>query len=214
MRGGGCWVCLVGGRKQEKERSYRIGVGMRASGQPSAPARAGVVLATLILAAGIANINLAVANVAMPDIGQAFKASQTTIDLIAVDYLLGLAASVLYLGAVGDRYGRKLAPFAAFVVDAARAGETTWRNPTQYHLHGHPPRGVGLRCRWCRRRHLVPALDPRLRRSGRSRGRGGHLWHSMSRADVKEFGDLIDASRPPSSSAAGARSRQPSRWIS
>ena len=61
---------------------------------------------------------------------------------------------------------------------------------------------------------LFPALDPRLRRSGRSRGRGGHLWHSMSRADVKEFGDLIDASRPPSSSAAGARSRQPSRWIS
>jgi len=116
---------------------------MRASGQPSAPARAGVVLATLILAAGIANINLAVANVAMPDIGQAFKASQTAIDLIAVGYSLGLAASVLYLGAIGDRYGRKLAPFAAFVVDAARAGETTWRNPTQYHLHGHPATGRG-----------------------------------------------------------------------
>src|SRR4051794_24572272 len=29
------------------------------------------------------------------------------IDLIAVGYSLGLAASVLYLGAVGDRYGRK-----------------------------------------------------------------------------------------------------------
>ena len=39
-----------------------------------------MVLATLILAAGIANINLAVANVALPDIGQAFKASQTAID--------------------------------------------------------------------------------------------------------------------------------------
>jgi EmrB/QacA subfamily drug resistance transporter len=67
-----------------------------------------VVLATLILAAGIANINLAVANVALPDIGQAFRASQTAIDLIAVGYSLGLAASVLYLGAIGDRYGRKL----------------------------------------------------------------------------------------------------------
>lgn len=81
---------------------------MQAGGQPSAPARAGLVLTTLILAAGVANINLAVANVALPDIGKAFNASQTALDLIAVGYSLGLAASVLYLGAVGDRYGRKL----------------------------------------------------------------------------------------------------------
>ena len=65
-------------------------------------------MTTLILAAGIANINLAVANVALPDIGKAFTASQTALDLVAVGYSLGLAASVLYLGAVGDRYGRKL----------------------------------------------------------------------------------------------------------
>jgi EmrB/QacA subfamily drug resistance transporter len=49
-----------------------------------------------------------VANVALPDIGKAFDSSQTTLDLIAVGYSLGLAASVLYLGAIGDRYGRKL----------------------------------------------------------------------------------------------------------
>ena len=48
------------------------------------------------------------ANVALPDIGKAFDSSQTALDLIAVGYSLGLAASVLYLGAVGDRYGRKL----------------------------------------------------------------------------------------------------------
>ncbi len=71
------------------------------------PKRAGLVLATLIGVAGVANLNLAVANVALPDIGQAFDAGQTTVDLIAVGYSLGLAASVLYLGAVGDRYGRK-----------------------------------------------------------------------------------------------------------
>ncbi len=71
------------------------------------PKRAGLVLATLILVAGVANLNLAVANVALPDIGQAFDAGQTAVDLIAVGYSLGLAASVLYLGAVGDRYGRK-----------------------------------------------------------------------------------------------------------
>ena len=45
---------------------------------------------------------------ALPYIGKAFDSSQTTLDLIAVGYSLGLAASVLYLGAIGDRYGRKL----------------------------------------------------------------------------------------------------------
>jgi MFS family permease len=56
----------------------------------------------------VANLNLSVANVALPDIGQAFDSSQVTLNLIAVGYSLGLAASVLYLGAIGDRYGRKL----------------------------------------------------------------------------------------------------------
>jgi MFS transporter, DHA2 family, multidrug resistance protein len=71
------------------------------------PKRAGLVLAALILVAAVANLNLAVANVALPDIGKAFGASQTTLNLVAVGYSLGLATSVLYLGALGDRYGRK-----------------------------------------------------------------------------------------------------------
>ena len=74
----------------------------------TAPDRAGLVLLALILVAGVANLNLSVANVALPDIGKHFDSSQTTLDLIAVGYSLGLAASVLYLGALGDRYGRKL----------------------------------------------------------------------------------------------------------
>jgi MFS family permease len=78
------------------------GVGAR-----TAPAGAGWVLLALILVAAVANLNLAVANVALPSIGLAFDSSQTTLDLIAVGYSLGLAASVLYLGALGDRYGRK-----------------------------------------------------------------------------------------------------------
>ena len=63
---------------------------------------------TLILVAAVANLNLSVANVALPSIGSAFDSSQTTLNLIAVGYSLGLAASVLYLGAVGDRHGRKM----------------------------------------------------------------------------------------------------------
>ena len=74
----------------------------------TAPAQAGMVLLALILVAAVANLNLAVANVALPSIGEAFDASQTSLNLIAVGYSLGLAASVLYFGAIGDRYGRKL----------------------------------------------------------------------------------------------------------
>lgn len=75
--------------------------------ESGAPKRATLVLAALILVAAVANLNLAVANVALPDIGEAFDAGQTAVDLIAVGYSLGLAASVLYFGAIGDRYGRK-----------------------------------------------------------------------------------------------------------
>lgn len=81
----------------------------RSPGAPdrAAPHRPALVLISLILVAAVANLNLAVANVALPDIGQAFDASQAALDLVAVAYSLGLAASVLYLGALGDHHGRK-----------------------------------------------------------------------------------------------------------
>ncbi|WOQ68504.1 MFS transporter [Microbacterium limosum] len=72
-----------------------------------APARAPLVLTSLILAALVCNINLAAANIALPDIGDAFGADQTQLNLVALGCSLGLAMSVLYLGAVADRYGRK-----------------------------------------------------------------------------------------------------------
>ena len=73
----------------------------------SGPKHGGLVLTTLILVAAVANLNLAVANVALPSIGKAFNASQTRLDLVTMGYSLGLATSVLWLGALGDRYGRK-----------------------------------------------------------------------------------------------------------
>ena len=67
-----------------------------------------MVLTTLILVAAVANLNLSVANVALPSIGFAFDASQVQINLVAVGYSLGLAASVLWFGALGDHHGRKM----------------------------------------------------------------------------------------------------------
>jgi len=72
------------------------------------PPRAGLALAALILGALVCNINLAVANVALPDIGRVLDASQTALTLIAVGCTLGLAMSVIYFGALGDRHGRKM----------------------------------------------------------------------------------------------------------
>jgi DHA2 family multidrug resistance protein-like MFS transporter len=43
--------------------------------ESTAPARAGLVLASLIAAATVANLNLSVANVAIPDIGEDFDSS-------------------------------------------------------------------------------------------------------------------------------------------
>jgi MFS family permease len=74
---------------------------------PGGPPRAGLALTALNLVAGVANLNLSVANVALPSIGEDFDSGQTMLDLIAVGYSLGLACSVLWLGALGDRYGRK-----------------------------------------------------------------------------------------------------------
>lgn len=80
----------------------------RSAQTKDAPENAALVLITLILVAAVANLNLSVANVALPDIGKALDASQTGLNLVAIGFSLGLATSVLYLGALGDRYGRKL----------------------------------------------------------------------------------------------------------
>lgn len=73
----------------------------------TSPKNAALILTALILGAGVANMNLSVANVGLPDIGRDLGASQAGLNIVAVGFSLGLAATVLYLGALGDRYGRK-----------------------------------------------------------------------------------------------------------
>src|SRR2546421_12412191 len=82
----------------------------------TAPKRAGLVLAALIAVAAVANLGLAVANVALPAIGREFDASQTALNLVAVGYSLGLAASVVYFGCVGMLYWGKVLLLLGMVV--------------------------------------------------------------------------------------------------
>ncbi len=79
-----------------------------AAAASGAPANAKMILLTLITVAAVANMPLSMANVALPTIGSYFDASQVQLNLVAVGYSLGLACSVLWLGALGDRYGRKM----------------------------------------------------------------------------------------------------------
>ncbi|MCB0863757.1 MAG: MFS transporter [Solirubrobacterales bacterium] len=74
---------------------------------PDAPDRERTVLAALLLAAIVCNVNFAAATVSLPDIGASFDASQTNLNLVGLGTGLGLSMSVLYFGALADRYGRK-----------------------------------------------------------------------------------------------------------
>ena len=123
-----------------------------ATAEPStAPGRATLVLLALILVAAVANLNLAVANVALPDIGKAFDSSQTALDLIAVGYSLGLAASVLYLGALGDRYGRKMMLIVGVVLSIPACLLAAYA-PTDGVLVRRPRRSAASRPAWPTRR--------------------------------------------------------------
>jgi DHA2 family multidrug resistance protein-like MFS transporter len=82
----------------------------------TSPKQAGLVLTALILGAGVANMNLSVANVGLPEIGRDLGASQAGLNIVAVGFSLGLAATVLYLGALGDRYGRKMMLMTGLVI--------------------------------------------------------------------------------------------------
>jgi MFS family permease len=98
--------------------------GPAAAAPTSAPKRTGLVLASLILVAAVANLNLTVANVDLPDIGKHFDSGQTMLDLIAVGYSLGFACSVLWLGALDDRYGSKLMAVGGTILAKASARST------------------------------------------------------------------------------------------
>ncbi|MGI3222994.1 MFS transporter [Streptomyces sp. GTA36] len=100
------------------------GVGAPGEGGPDARQRRTILIAVCIaLMAVIASVSGL--NVAQPDLAVAFDASQSTVLWIINIYTLSLAALLLPLGAIGDRFGRKpmlLTGLTVFGVASAVAG--------------------------------------------------------------------------------------------
>ena len=127
----------------------RVATVSAADQQGDAPEQARLVLISLILIAAVANLNLSVANVALPDIAKDFDSGQTTLNLVAVGYSLGLAV----LGALLRRDRRPLRPEADARPRTALAVPACRCSPPM-----RPPRGAVPRPgrRWPRGRHGLP----------------------------------------------------------
>jgi EmrB/QacA subfamily drug resistance transporter len=154
-------------------------------GRSTAPGRGGVVLTTLILVAAVANLNLAVANVALPDIGKAFNASQSALDMVAVGYSLGLAASVLYLGALGDRYGRKMMLVLGLLLSVPACLVAAWAPSVEVLALARIVGGVSAGMAFPTTLALITALW-----SGPARTRSIALWSGIGGA-ISSLGPLV-----------------------
>ena len=140
------------------------------------PARAGLVLVALIVGALVCNINLSVANVALPDISASLGATQTELTLIAVGCTLGLAMSVLYLGALGDRYGRKLLLMTGMLLTLPLACASAWAPDPQILIGTRLLTGVAAGMAYPTTLALITALWA----AGPQRTRAIALWSAAS----------------------------------
>ncbi len=155
------------------------------SATSTAPQRAGLVLGALILVATVANLNLAVANVALPDIGKAFDAAQTQLNLVAVGYSLGLAGSVLYLGALGDRYGRKMMLLLGVGLSIPACALAAWAPSIEVLIAARVLGGVSAGMAYPTTLALITALW-----TGPGRTRSIALWSALGGA-MSAMGPLI-----------------------
>jgi EmrB/QacA subfamily drug resistance transporter len=144
-----------------------------------------MVLLALILVAAVANLNLAVANVALPDIGKAFDASQTALNLVAVGYSLGLAASVLYLGALGDRHGRKMMLILGMLLSIPACLVAAWAPSIEVLVLARIVGGVSAGMAYPTTLALITALW-----SGPARTKSIALWSALGGA-ISSLGPLL-----------------------
>ncbi len=141
---------------------------------PAAASAGGIVLVALILGASVANLNLAAANVALPTIGADLGASQADLNLVAVGFTLGLAASVLYLGALADRYGRKLMLLAGLALSIPAAALAAWAPDVEVLIGARVLGGVAAGMAYPTTLSLVSALF-----HGSARTRAIALWSGI-----------------------------------
>ena len=142
-------------------------------------------LVTLILGATVANINLAVANVALPDIGKELGASQVGLNFVAVGFTLGLAASVLYLGALGDRYGRRRLLLIGLALSAPLAALAAWAPSVEVLIAARLLGGVAAGMVYPTTLTMITALF-----SGRERTRAIALWSGIG-AGASALGPVL-----------------------
>ena len=150
-----------------------------------APDQATAVLGTLILVAAVANLPLAVANVALPDIGKHFDASQTQLNMVAVGYSLGLAATVLWLGALGDRYGRKQMLLGGVVLSLPACLVAAWAPSIEVLIAARVLGGIAAGMAYPTTLALITALW-----AGNGRTRSIALWSAIGGA-VSALGPLL-----------------------
>ena len=142
-------------------------------------------LATLILAACVANLNLTVANVALPDIGRSLGATQVELNMVAVGFTLGLASSVLYLGALGDRYGRRRLLLLGLTLSIPASAIAAWAPNPEVLIGARLLGGVAAGMVYPTTLSIITALY-----SGRSRVLAISLWSGIG-AGVSAIGPAL-----------------------
>jgi len=102
-----------------------------------------LVLATTILASSLAFIDGSVVNVGLPAIGKSLHAAAGELPWVINAYLLPLSALLLFGGAAGDRFGRRLMLIVGTVVFAVASGACAFAPNMALLLAGRVVQGIG-----------------------------------------------------------------------
>ncbi len=134
-----------------------------------------LVLATTILASSLAFIDGSVVNVGLPAIGKSLHAAASERPWVINAYLLPLSALLLFGGAAGDRFGRRLMLIVGTVVFAAASAACAFAPNMALLLAGRVVQGVGAAI-------LMPNSLAILGDafSGEARGRAIGTWASVA----------------------------------
>lgn len=132
------------------------------------------VLATCILASGLAFVDSSVTNVGLPAIGASLQAGAADLQWVINGYLLPLSALLLLGGATGDRYGRKRLLVAGIFLFALASIVCAGAPTLDLLLAGRALQGIGAAV-------LMPCSLAILGASfsGAARGRAIGIWASI-----------------------------------